>query len=238
MKKVLMACVVSLVALNAQAAVVVDPYFGAIDAGGIMTQALNHRMKSTINLDKGWVAQERWANKTSAGLQIGSSEFRDPAGANYSFGQMNTDNKLTTGIIQFKIVIGEFSNWDADDRAVFQIDVFGCNGKLSGFDQIGLNPMFTGLTLPNLATNGNFTAGWSHIGSVQTAQIDGTKTGDFVTGEVDLGSGWDLIAFRVSPIDVSGTIALQDMLYITKIEIFPEPVTVGMRDCVRFFLPF
>jgi len=230
MKKRFLIAAGMLVALGVQAAVIIDPGFErAYDsAGGTnrLTLAVNSQLYPSGAISTTPIVQDGYGWLAGSGMR-GNSNL--DAVNNYwillgaapnitpfttSIGQINTDNKETKGLQQFEFTVSNWSvNNQAQDRVKFYVEVYGYTG--TGTHPIGLASTAT----PN-------TIGWTLIGAASTADIAGT--GVYTTGSIDFGTGWDKVAFRISPVDVNQTFGNPDTLSISRIDVIPEPMMVGM----------
>lgn len=138
-----------------------------------------------------------------------------PAGG---FGQVNDDNFATTGPVSFTFDVAEVTDGDSFDFVVELFDVTGA----AAFERIRLS---TGTNA------GTFTAGVTQIGTqVSTGVITGPGT--FTTGTIDLGSGFESVAIRITPLN-DGDTPFNDIITLNSITVnggtpIPEPASAGL----------
>ena len=235
-RNLVLASAALLTGTSASAAILIDGDFtGLAGQAGIAFQQSLFGGGTNAQTDLGFFARPTGDGGTSTSLTFaggqatvggliagsnGGSTF--PAGA---FGQVNQDNQATTGIISFTFDVASVTNTQGEqDSFNFFVEVFDVSNATGGnLDRIRLQA----------GSNAGLISGEvTPIGSpVSTGVIAGPGT--FTTGTIDLGSGFDRVAIRITPVN-DGSNIFDDQIVLNSITVngagnpIPEPATAGL----------
>jgi hypothetical protein len=212
-------------ALGAGAAILIDGSFTNALEVSLDSNSISHNGPYD-QTDVGWVRSTiEPGNNYTYDTVTGTLRW-GPSGSVYgtsttsfgqALGQINTDNKATTGEISFDFVIDALDLNGGSETLSMAIEVLYWNGT----DQTANNKI-------DLLNGNPADSWWTSLGFVQTATITGAGT--YTTGTVDLGSGYDVVAVRYVPLD-NGTAGWMDYVTVSSISVnstVPEPATIGM----------
>ena len=222
----------AVLAASAQAAIITDSDFTNAFNGGLNSKlplATNNQVyagasgSGVLATDAGWFAGKSTTDNsiltgtaprltlTAAAINQTSNDWAS------SFGQINTDNGASTGEWMFTFDVSFANTWDAGDEVQFFVQIFGIPSTL-GFD--------AGIQMVNSGFN---TVGYTDVGTFSTAAI--STAGTYSTDTFDLGTGYDLIGFRIQAIEPLGNVDFGENVFINDINAvsaIPEPSSFAL----------
>ena len=222
MKKAIIAISALVLAFGAQAAIIVDPGF-ELPTGTDLEEAVGSKLYATgseatdpvVQANYGWLASsDVRANGSfdaaNDALTITTATLRDTYQA--AIGQIVTGTSaLSDAYAQITV---STAGLDANDVATVRVTFYSWDG----------GDVTTGNTIDLL--NGGVGAGWTLRGTSTITDI--AKTSTVVNGSTFSMDAYDKVGVMVQWIDQSGTIGFGDSLTVEKIDVVPEPATVGM----------
>ncbi|VGO15090.1 hypothetical protein PDESU_03670 [Pontiella desulfatans] len=216
---------IALLTVGAQAALIIDTGFNAL-TGTEFPPTLDSnsifRNGAYDSTGDGWLGgpgmqgTETTVDPVSHAVTFAAAGFSGTAG-NWSdaFGQVNLDNKATTGSQTFQVVV---DNINANGfEALMEMQFFYFKGTVETANN--------GIAL-NATTVGSW---WEPIGTVvSTGTI--TSEGTYTTSAIDFGAGYDVIGFRAQFVELNSSITFEESMTISDISVtaVPEPTIIGM----------
>ncbi|VGO15086.1 hypothetical protein PDESU_03666 [Pontiella desulfatans] len=211
-KMISLMVVIALLTFGAQAVLVIDNTFTNV-AGTDLPIGDSNNLDPNDELDNGWYSGP--ISDTEASFDPAADQLTiGPAASIYdslkAFGQMNTDNKVTTGLQQFLFDVAAVT-LGGGETISFSVQVFGSDLVTAGQDWKGID-----------LNGSNNHAHWTSLGTVSTPAV--TAAGTHVTGSVDLGDGYNMLAFKILCVD-NGSAGYGDTITLDGISAAPVSVS-------------
>lgn len=225
MKQISIIAAMVFAAAAAQSSLLIDTNFSAMTGTDMATATDNvlYRNGAKDETGVGWrqggmAASSSFADASNQ-LTLGpaANVFADNLSAfSMSFGQVNQDNSATKGNVSFSFTVDSTAGITGVDTIWMAVQVY----RFTGTTEQANNRIFL--------NNSSVDSLWTLVGTATTANI--TNVGVYTTGNIDMGTGYDVVGIRIVPQD-NGTADFGDTVTLSAISVnsaVPEPATFGV----------